>query len=160
MLVLCVLAHRLNSGRLAVVVVASYRCTLQCSYLFQVRQEDFSFPHILHNSPTLLNFLLLYWCVFHEGLFPSSGRVFSSLLHKEHSWWLASSPGYSQILSSIRGEPIFLKGGKIKSDALVHLRISTEYLSKSCITVGCPAYQSKYNRQATPVRRVKCIMNI
>ena len=51
----------------------------------------------------------------------------------------------------------------VSSDTLVYLQVSTEYLSKSCRTVGwmpCPASKvkqsrSKYNRQATPARRVK-----
>ena len=54
----------------------------------------------------------------------------------------------------------------VSSDALVHLQISTEYLSKSCRTVGlmpCPASKQKLAvevkaRQATPARRVKCII--
>ena len=51
----------------------------------------------------------------------------------------------------------------VSSDTLVYLQVSTEYLSKSCRTVGwmpCPASKvkqsrSKYNGQATPARRVK-----
>ena len=48
----------------------------------------------------------------------------------------------------------------VSSDALVHLQVSTEYLSKSCRTVGwmpCPAsaVEVKVQQTATPARRVK-----
>ena len=69
---------------------------LLCSCLFQGISWLSVSPHILHNSLTLFNFLL-YWYVFYEGLFPGNAWVFSSLLHKEHSGWLAPSP-YSFIL--------------------------------------------------------------
>ena len=56
----------------------------------------------------------------------------------------------------------------VSSDALVHLQISTEYLSKSCGTVGwCLAQQAKVSSrgQSTTDRQrqregLKCIMNI
>ena len=56
----------------------------------------------------------------------------------------------------------------VSSDALVHLQVSTEYLSKSYRTVGwmpCPASKSqqsmsKYNRQQRQREGLKCIMNI
>ena len=51
----------------------------------------------------------------------------------------------------------------VRSDALVHLKASTEYLSKNCRTVGwmpCPASsRGQSTTEATPARRVKCIMN-
>ena len=52
----------------------------------------------------------------------------------------------------------------VSSDALVHLQVSTEYLIARAVEqlAGCLAQQakvkqsrSKYNRQATPARRVK-----
>ena len=52
----------------------------------------------------------------------------------------------------------------VSSDALVHLQVSTEYLIARAVEqlAGCLAQQakvkqsrSKYNRQATPTRRVK-----
>ena len=57
----------------------------------------------------------------------------------------------------------------VSSDALVHLQIPTEYLSKSCRTVGwmpCPASKLAVRRgQSTTDRQcqrkgLKCIMNI
>ena len=56
----------------------------------------------------------------------------------------------------------------VSSDALVHLQIFTEYLSKSCRTVGwmpCPASKSCSRGQSTTDRQrqregLKCIMNI
>ena len=56
----------------------------------------------------------------------------------------------------------------VSSDALVHLQISTEYLSKSCRTVGwmpCPTSKSCSRGQSTTDRQrqregLKCIMNI
>ena len=55
----------------------------------------------------------------------------------------------------------------VSSDALVHLQVSTEYLSKSCKTVDwmpCPASKSqqsrsKYNRQRRQREGLKCIFN-
>ena len=49
----------------------------------------------------------------------------------------------------------------VSSDALVHLQVSTEYLSKSCRTVGWipskqkSAVEVKVQQTATPARRVK-----
>ena len=112
MLVLCVLAPRLNSGRLAVVLVVKLQVIdVHCSVAtVQVRQEDFltvSFPtHFTHICLTLLNFLLL-----------------------RHNFGCQMTPAEFYL----------------SSDALVHLQISTEYLSKSCRTVGwmpCPASKS------------------
>ena len=57
----------------------------------------------------------------------------------------------------------------VSSDALVHLQVSTEYLSKSCRTVArCAALPSKQKlavevkvqQTATPARRVKMYLNI
>ena len=61
----------------------------------------------------------------------------------------------------------------VSSDALVHLQVSTKYLSKSCRTVelaGCLSQQAKvssrgqsttkYNRQQHQREGLKCIMNI
>ena len=55
----------------------------------------------------------------------------------------------------------------VSSDALVHLQVSTEYLSKSCRTVGwmpCPAKSSSRGQSTTDRQRqregLKCIMNI
>jgi len=41
-------------------------------------------------------------------------------LHQEHSWWLASSQGHSQILSCSCGEPSFLHGCEMKSGSGLH----------------------------------------
>ena len=51
----------------------------------------------------------------------------------------------------------------VSSDALVHLQVSTEYLSKSCRTIGLPskkklAVEVKVQQGATPARRVKYLM--
>ena len=50
----------------------------------------------------------------------------------------------------------------VSSDALVHLQVSTEYLSKSCRTVGWMPYPAskfavevKVQQTAMPARRVK-----
>ena len=150
---------------------------------------------------------------FSEGLFPSSGQVFSSLLHKEHSWWLASSPGHSQILCHRLQEKSVLNGYRIKSGsglgtrlatnyapkhrpshqewriwrasvtmcfmyqnnfgchmtlaefyvsshALVHLQISTEYLSKSCRTVGWINKVSSRGQSTTNRQRQREGLNV
>ena len=53
--------------------------------------------------------------------------MFSSFLDQECSWWLVSSQGHSQILSSSRGEPIFLEGSEIKSGSGLGTRLATNY---------------------------------
>ena len=101
----------------------SYKWKLLCSYLFQVRQENF-LTISLH-----MHFTLLYWYIFNEGSFPGSVWVFSSFLHKEHNGWLASSPGRSQILSHHTREKSVLQGWRIKSGSALGTRLAANYTS-------------------------------
>ena len=43
----------------------------------------------------------------------------------------------------------------VSSDALVHLQVSNEYLIARAVEQLAEQSRSKYNRQATPARRVK-----
>ena len=101
-------------------------CTrLSCSLLTQepgIKANIYAVMYIIVLVDTSKKISITFFCigVFCMRLVSKQWLSVFITSSSEHSWWLASSQGHSQILSCSCGEPSFLHGCEIKSGSGLH----------------------------------------